>query len=179
MKINEIVIVEGKDDTVRVKQAVDCDTIETNGSAINEKTLQAIEHAAEKRGVIILTDPDYPGNKIRMTIEKRVPTAKQAFIDAAVARNKRGKIGVEHAPLDAIRDALVNISTPFDSDVETVSKELLVDLGLIMGPGARERRSKVCNNLKLGYCNGKQLFHRLNAFGVTEEDVIAALKHGG
>lgn len=179
MKINEIVIVEGKDDTVRVKQAVDCDTIETNGSAINETTLQAIEHAAEKRGVIILTDPDYPGNKIRTIIEKRVPSAKQAFVDAQVARSKRGKIGIEHAPLDAIHDALTNVSTPFDSDVETVSKELLVDLGLIMGPGARERRSKVCNHLKLGYCNGKQLFHRLNAFGVTEEDVIAALKHGG
>ncbi|TDM07217.1 ribonuclease M5 [Macrococcus lamae] len=179
MKINEIIIVEGKDDTVRVKQAVECDTLETNGSALNEETLQAIEHAAEKRGVIILTDPDYPGNKIRTTIEKRVPSAKQAFVDASIARNKRGKIGIEHAPLDAIRDALINVSTPFDSSVETVSKELLVELGLIMGPGARERRSKVCNNLKLGYCNGKQLFHRLNAFGVTEEDVILALKKGG
>ncbi|GGB12812.1 ribonuclease M5 [Macrococcus hajekii] len=176
MKINEIVIVEGKDDTVRVKQAVDCDTIETNGSAINEATLQTIEHAAEKRGVIILTDPDYPGNKIRTTIEKRVPGAKQAFIDASIARNKRGKIGIEHAPLAAIEEALINVSTPFDSDVETISKQLLVDLGLIIGPGAKERRAKVCSKLKIGYCNGKQLFHRLNAFGVTEEDVKKAIK---
>lgn len=176
MKINEIVVVEGKDDTVRVKQAVDCDTIETNGSAINELTLQAIEHAAEKRGVIILTDPDYPGNKIRMTIEKRVPSAKQAFIDASIARNKRGKIGVEHAPLTAIQEALMYVSTPFDSDIETVSKQLLIELGLIIGPGAKEKRTKVCQVLKIGYCNGKQLFHRLNAFGITEEDVKNALK---
>lgn len=176
MKINEIVVVEGKDDTTRVKLAVDCDTIETNGSALNKETLEAIEHAAEKRGIIILTDPDYPGNKIRMTIEKRVPSAKQAFIDASIARNKRGKIGIEHAPIEAIRDALANVSTPFDSDVETVSKQLLIDQQLILGPGARERRAKLCSRLKIGYCNGKQLFHRLNAFGITEEDVINALK---
>lgn len=176
MKINEIVIVEGKDDTTRVKLAVDCDTIETNGSALNEATLEAIEHAAEKRGIIILTDPDYPGNKIRTTIEKRVPTAKQAFIDASIARNKHGKIGIEHAPIEAIQEALINVSTPFDSDVETVSKQLLIDQQLILGPGARERRAKLCSRLKIGYCNGKQLFHRLNAFGITEEDVLKALK---
>lgn len=34
MKINEFIVVEGKDDTERVKNAVDCDTIETNGSAL-------------------------------------------------------------------------------------------------------------------------------------------------
>ena len=33
MKINEFIVVEGRDDTQRVKSAVECDTIETNGSA--------------------------------------------------------------------------------------------------------------------------------------------------
>ena len=33
MKIKEIIVVEGRDDTNRVKEAVDCDTFETNGSA--------------------------------------------------------------------------------------------------------------------------------------------------
>lgn len=60
MKINEIIVVEGKDDTTRVKLAVECDTLETNGSAINEETIEAIRHAAEVRGVIVLTDPRLP-----------------------------------------------------------------------------------------------------------------------
>lgn len=175
MKINEIIVVEGKDDTTRVKMAVECDTIETNGSAINDETVEAIQHAAEVRGVIVLTDPDYPGNKIRKTIEQRVPTAKHAFIDAAIARNKRGKIGIEHAPVEAIRDALLSVSSPFEHDSETVSKALLVDLGLIMGPHAATKRKDLCRHLRIGYCNGKQLFHRLNAFGITEADVLDAL----
>ena len=38
MRINEFIVVEGRDDTERVKTAVECDTIETNGSAINRET---------------------------------------------------------------------------------------------------------------------------------------------
>ncbi|MDI1745943.1 ribonuclease M5, partial [Staphylococcus aureus] len=45
MKINEFIVVEGRDDTERVKRAVECDTIETNGSAINEQTLEVIRNA--------------------------------------------------------------------------------------------------------------------------------------
>ncbi|UOB20468.1 ribonuclease M5 [Macrococcus armenti] len=179
MKINEIIVVEGKDDTTRVKLAVTCDTIETNGSAIDEATLDAIKHAADVRGVIVLTDPDYPGNKIRKTIENYVPNVKHAFIDADVAVNKRGKIGIEHAPIEAIQDALIHVSTPFDHTSETVSKAFLVDNGLIVGPYAKEKRKNVCKYLKIGYCNGKQLFHRLNAFGITEADVYDALHNKG
>lgn len=79
MKIKEIIVVEGKDDTVAIKRAIDADTIETNGSAINEETLRKIELAAEKRGVIIFTDPDFPGEKIRKTITDRIPNCKHAF----------------------------------------------------------------------------------------------------
>ena len=70
MKIKEVIVVEGKNDTLKIKQAVDADTIETNGSAINEETIDMIRHAQRKRGVIIFTNPDYPGEKIRKTIDQ-------------------------------------------------------------------------------------------------------------
>ena len=60
MKIKEIIVVEGKDDTTAVQQSVSADTIETNGSAINTEIIEKIRLAQETRGVIILTDPDYP-----------------------------------------------------------------------------------------------------------------------
>ncbi len=49
MKINEFIVVEGRDDTERVKRAVECDTIETNGSAINEQTLEVIRMLTKSR----------------------------------------------------------------------------------------------------------------------------------
>ena len=156
MKINEFIVVEGRDDTERVKRAVQCDTIETNGSAINESTLKVIAQAYETRGVIVLTDPDFPGDKIRNTIQKQIPGVKHAYIDKEKAKNKRGKIGVEHAQL---------------SDI----KEALIDLGLIVGKDARHKREKLGRKLHIGHSNGKQLINKLNAFGYTEEDVRSAL----
>ena len=107
MKIKEIIVVEGKDDTTAIQQAVDADTIETNGSAINEETIEKIKLAQETRGVIILTDPDFPGQKIRKTISEQVPGCKHAFIPKEEAIHKHGKgVGVEHASPDTIRRAL-------------------------------------------------------------------------
>lgn len=101
-------MVEGKEDTVAVRRAVEADTIETGGSAIGEAVLRRIELARERRGVIVFTDPDVPGEKIRKIIEARVPGCKHAFLAKADARGKDG-IGVEHASPEAIRGALARV----------------------------------------------------------------------
>lgn len=175
MKINEFIVVEGRDDTVRVKSAVTCETIETNGSAIDENVLEVIRQAHETKGVIVLTDPDFPGDKIRTTIRNAIPGVKHAFIDREAAKSKRGKIGVEHASLEDIRDALMHVATPLSEGEETIDKAVLIDLGLIIGPDARRRRDILGRRLHIGHSNGKQLLKKLNAFGYTEEDVRRAL----
>lgn len=175
MKINEFIVVEGRDDTERVKRAVECDTIETNGSAINQETLDVIRNAQATRGVIVLTDPDFPGDKIRNTIKEHVPGVKHAYIDREKAKNKRGKIGVEHAAFEDIREALMHVSSPFEEGMESISKDVLIDLGLIVGPDARRKREILGRKLHIGHSNGKQLVKKLNAFGYTEADVKAAL----
>lgn len=175
VKINEFVVVEGRDDTERVQRAVECDTIETNGSAIDRERLDVIRQAQETRGVIVLTDPDFPGDKIRTIIRDAVPSVKHAYIDREKAKNKRGKIGVEHASFEAIREALMHVSSPLSESHETIDKAVLIDLGLIIGPDARHRRDIIGRKLHIGHSNGKQLLKKLNAFGYTEEDVRRAL----
>ncbi len=81
MKIKEIIVVEGKDDTRAIQSAVNADTIETNGSAVSMETIVKIQLAMKVRGVIVLTDPDFPGEKIRKFITEHVPNCKHAFID--------------------------------------------------------------------------------------------------
>lgn len=175
MKINEFIVVEGRDDTERVKRAVSCETIETNGNAIDESIIEVIRQAQETRGVIVLTDPDFPGDKIRTIIRQAVPGVKHAFIDREKAKSKRGKIGVEHASLEDIREALTYVSTPFSEGEESIRKEVLIDLGLIIGPDARRQREILGRRLHIGHSNGKQLLKKLNAFGFTEKDVRQAL----
>ncbi|WP_249727476.1 toprim domain-containing protein, partial [Bacillus paralicheniformis] len=96
-----------------MKRAVQADTIETNGSAISEETLKRIQHVQEKRGVIVFTDPNYPGRRIPAIIEERVQGVKHAFLPKAKTIAKNGKgLGIEHAADDDIREALRHVYTP-------------------------------------------------------------------
>ena len=176
MKIREIIVVEGKDDTTAVKRAVDADTIETNGSAVNWETIEKIKLAQETRGVIILTDPDYPGHRIRQLITEHVPNCKHAFIPKEAALDKHGKgVGVEHASPETIRRALKDAHAMTEETEESVTYEDFLDAGLIGGAGSRERRDKLGKILRIGYANGKQLHKRLMMFQISREQFLNAL----
>ena len=72
--MNPVIVVEGRDDTRRLREIYpDIETIETNGSAIDEETIALIQKALQTREVIVFTDPDYPGTRIRNIIQEHVP----------------------------------------------------------------------------------------------------------
>ncbi len=179
MKIKEIIVVEGRDDTAKITQSVCADTIETNGSAINDSVLKQIKHAKEKRGVIIFTDPDYPGDRIRHIIDQAVPGCKHAFLarDDARAKNAHNKsLGLEHAAPEVIREALAAVYEISETENTEISKEDLIRCGLIGGPGASSRREKLGEMLQIGHTNGKQLLKRLNMFRITKAELDEAIR---
>ncbi|WP_277423918.1 ribonuclease M5 [Bacillus sp. FJAT-42376] len=177
MKIKEIIVVEGRDDTVAVKRAVTADTIETNGSAIGDDVIERVRLAAAGRGVIIFTDPDFPGEKIRKTIAEAVPGCKHAFIEKTDARPKRGRgIGVEHASPEAIREALKEVKEEMPDLPSEWEQDDLLEYGLIGHPMAKVRREKLGTELKIGYTNGKQLLKRLQMFQISKTAYEEAMK---
>lgn len=178
MNIKEVIVVEGKDDTVAIRRAVGADTIETNGSAISKDTLRRIQHAQEKRGVIVFTDPDYPGRRIRAIIEEHVPQAKHAFLpkDKTIAKNGKG-LGIEHARDEDIRNALAAVYTMLTEERPVdITLEDLIDARLIAHPSAKSRRTQLGILLNIGYTNGKQLQKRLHMFGITRQQFIRAVQ---
>ncbi|MDN6744503.1 MAG: ribonuclease M5 [Tetragenococcus halophilus] len=177
--IEEVIVVEGKDDTRRIQEVLSADTIETIGSAINEEIIERIIHAQETRGVIVFTDPDYSGEKIRKIIMAEVPDAKHAFLprDKARGKKKYASLGVEHASDEAILAALEHLATPTkEKDIPKIPRQILLDYGLIGGQKAKRRRELLGDELRIGYTNGKQLEKRLTMFRVTEEDLVKAMK---
>lgn len=176
-RIKEVIVVEGKDDTSKIKQAVEADTLETNGSAVNQEILTQIKHAREKRGIIIFTDPDYPGERIRHIVDQAVPGCKHAFLTKEEAKAKHDKgIGIEHASLQAIRQALESVyelRPYYESDI---GKEDLLAYGLLGGSKAKERRNLLGKELKIGYTNGKQLLKRLAMFYISKDDFYNAME---
>lgn len=179
MKIKEIIVVEGRDDTAKIRQAVDADTIETNGSAINKDILKQIQHAQEKRGVIIFTDPDYPGERIRHIVEQAVPGCKHAFLSREKAKAKHSKtksLGIEHASVSDIKQALEDVYELSHYHEVDISKDDLLYYGLIGGPKAKSRRARLGELLLIGHTNGKQLLKRLTMFHITKAQFESSMK---
>ncbi|WP_280772204.1 ribonuclease M5 [Salipaludibacillus daqingensis] len=174
--IKEMIVVEGKNDTNTLRRSFSCDTIETNGSAISDRTLEKIRLALKRRGVIVFTDPDYPGEKIRKTIDQYVPGCKHAFLRKEAAIDyRKNKIGIEHAKEEELRASLKAAQTSFSEDDVTsqwdeITREDLLKAGLIAGALAKRKRERLGDELNIGYTNGKQLFKRLKQFRVTKEE---------
>ncbi|GAB2563932.1 ribonuclease M5 [Gracilibacillus alcaliphilus] len=179
LKIKEVIVVEGKDDTAKLKQVFDVDTIETNGSAINKNILEQIAHAKEKRGVIVFTDPDYPGQRIRQIIDQHVPGCKHAFLsreEAISRKNKDKSLGIEHASLETLRQALSQVYELTEGRASDISKSDLLRFGLIGGKYASVRRAQLSKQLRIGHTNGKQLLKRLQMFEIEKAEFEAVMK---
>ncbi|MBF0713273.1 ribonuclease M5 [Gemella sp. GH3] len=172
MKIKEIIVVEGRDDTNRVKEAVECDTFETNGSAITKRKIERLKLLSKDRGIIILTDPDYAGKRIRNIITQNIPTAKQAYISNKKAVDKKGKIGVEAASKEDIIFALRKCYTPLENVKYDITNDLLINLGLVAGKTSKVLREKLCEELNIEYTNAKQLLNKLNMYNISKQKLI-------
>lgn len=172
--IKEIIVVEGKEDTAAIQRAVEAETIETGGSAIDAAVLRRIVLAHERRGVIVFTDPDHAGERIRRIISQRIPGCKHAFLTREEAESK-GDIGVENAAPEVIRKALQNVKTDYENVVSQIRWEDLIQAGLISQSQAAAKRMEVGKILGIGYANGKQFFKRCTMFQIGREEFFAAL----
>ncbi|MDO4544626.1 MAG: ribonuclease M5 [Bacillota bacterium] len=177
MKIDEIIIVEGRDDTDAIKKSVDAVTIETHGYGIKDTTWRLIEKAYREKGIIIFTDPDHAGEQIRKRLLKAFPNAKEAFLDRGLA-TKDGDIGIENASPESIRRALASakctVADSRTSDIFTM-EDMMAD-GLVGQADSAERRRQLGQRLGIGYANGKAFLERLNRFAVTREDFSQGLR---
>ncbi len=174
MVLKEIIVVEGRNDTIAVQRAVKADTIETGGSALSAAVLRQIALAQQRRGVIILTDPDAVGERLRRQISAVVPGCKQAFLTRKEA-SKNGDIGVENASPDAIRQALKRARTIHWDPGQHFSWEEYTAWGLAGGPSSKMLRVKLGEKLGIGYGNAQQMYKKLQRFQITQEEFQQAM----
>lgn len=156
IKINEAIIVEGKYDKIKLASIVDAVIIVTNGYGIfkDKEKLSLIRYYAEKTGIIILTDSDSAGLKIRNYIKGAVRkgSIKNIFIPDVFGKEKRkekpsaeGKLGVEGISKQLLLKAFEQSGvTSSDSDrSHDITPLTLYELGLSGGNGSRELRIKL------------------------------------
>ena len=172
--IKEVLVVEGKMDVVAIDKAVEADCIITEGFNLKKQALKNIEQAYKKRGIIILTDPDSAGERIRSYLTKRFPNAKHAFVPVEDATDN-DDIGIEQAKPDAIRKALEKVRTMDWEPTNNFSGADLIVNDLSGANAAASRRAKLGAKLGLGFANAKTFLKRLNHYGVTREEFERAV----
>ena len=181
--IDEIIVVEGRDDTAAVLRGVDALTIETHGYGIREETWSTLEKAYETRGLIIFTDPDPAGERIRKRLKDRFPKAKEAFLERSEAA-KNGDIGIENAEPEVIRKAILNahaVEVSGEEGGEEGTDDRITADDMYMWkldgcPGASERRKAIGREIGIGYAGAKTFLKRLNGFGIDKRKIETLLE---
>ncbi len=116
LHVKQAVIVEGKYDKIKLSSVIDGVIIPTNGFTVfkNKETLNLIRYFADTTGIIILTDSDSAGFKIRSYIKGAVGKGKitNVYIPDIFGKEKRkaapskeGKLGVEGMEKEVILEA--------------------------------------------------------------------------
>lgn len=137
--IEQAVIVEGKYDKIKLESIIDAVIIQTNGFAVfkdNEK-MALIKHFANTNGIIILTDSDTAGFKIRNYLKGTIENNKitNVYIPDIFGKEKRklkpskeGKLGVEGIDKNVIVDAFIKAGIIFSDKIKTENAVSRLDL---------------------------------------------------
>lgn len=163
LRVKEAIIVEGKYDKIKLSGFLDSFIFVADGFSIfnSKKDQQTIKTLAEKTGIVILTDSDSAGIKIRNFIKQLVPKeqVKHAYIPEVHGKERRktvagkeGLLGVEGITEDIITEALIKSGCTVcgKSEVEKskLTKTDFFQMGLSGGEKSAELRKALA--LKLG-----------------------------
>ncbi len=173
IKIDEAIVVEGKYDKIKLSSIVDAVIIVTNGFGIfkDKEKLELIRYYASKTGIIIMTDSDSAGRKIRGYIRGAVRDGRiiNVYTPDIFGKEKRktkpsaeGKLGVEGINVKVLLAALEKsgVTASESSLPHDITKLTLYELGLSGGKSSSELRVKL--QVSLG------LPHFMSASGLIE-----------
>lgn len=174
MKIQEIIVVEGKHDASKIKSCVNADVLISNGTHVSKSFLAQCKKLNESRGIIVFTDPDGPGEWIRRKIMEYVGDCEHASLDVQQVKNK-GKVGIEHATCQMIRDALKNRSN-YIKEQATITRDQFMALGLSGQSDSQEKRDMLSSAFFFPKSNAKTTLKYLNMMGITYKELMKYLE---
>ena len=185
------VIVEGKYDKMKLRGLVEGEIITTEGFRIfrDRDKLTLIRRLAEAGKVVLLTDSDRAGFRIRGYLSGAIPPERiiQVYIPEILGKERRkavpsaqGTLGVEGMPEEILRRALEQAGALEEGNPppwgDPITKQDLFALGLSGGPDSSTLRRQVQRELGLpGALSANALCGVLSRV-VTREELEQAVK---
>lgn len=163
LHIEQAIIVEGKYDKIKLSSIVDAVIITTNGFSVikDKEKLEIIRFFARNKGIIILTDSDTAGFKIRNYLKGAIKNGKIINVYAPdifgkekrkKAPSKEGKLGVEGIDPDILLEAFKKAGVLSEERVcqtDPVTKLDLYECGLSGGDNSSELRKRLLKELDM------------------------------
>lgn len=185
IKVEQVIIVEGRYDKIKLSSIIDGIIIETEGFGIfkNKEKQKLIRRLAEKKGIVILTDSDSAGFVIRNFITSIVPKEyiTNVYIPDIFGKEKRkteaskeGKLGVEGVSVDvlisAFQKAGIGVSDSEKSEKREITLNDFYDDGLTGAGDSKAKRVALLKALELPErMSTKAMLEILNTFLTYEE----------
>lgn len=191
IKVDRVVIVEGRYDKIKLSSIIDGVIIETEGFGVfkDKEKQKLIRKAAVEKGIVILTDSDSAGFVIRSFITSIVPNEciVNAYIPDIPGKEKRkdtpskeGKLGVEGVSpeiiLTALRQAGIGCEETDETEKKKVTSIDLYEDGLSGTADSSIKRKKLLKYLDLPErMSQKAMLDLINLF-MTYDDYKNAVK---
>lgn len=183
IKIDRVVIVEGKYDQVKLASLIDGVIIKTDGFRIYKDKEKAamIRALGAKKGLLILTDSDHAGFQLRGYIRNIAKGAdiKQVYIPQIKGKERRkekagkeGLLGVEGMNADLLRDLLkkAGVQTGEAEDRRLITKLDFFEDGFSGGADASQNRAALLSHLGLpSYLTANALLEIINSMLTYDE----------
>lgn len=175
IKIDKVILVEGKYDKIKIEQIVDAKIYTTNGFQIFSSTEKRalFKRLAEEKGIILLTDSDPAGFVIRNKLKGILPKDKVTHIyspqiagkEARKSKaSKAGILGIEGLEAHELKALFVKYgfsetSTASKPKQKEYTKADLYEMGLCGKADSSEKRNEFCraNGLPQGMTAGALL----------------------
>lgn len=183
--VSEVIVVEGRYDKNTLSQIIDATIIETSGFGVfnDREKQQLLRTLAQKRGLIIFTDPDGAGLVIRNFIKGCVDPklVKNAYIPEIEGKERRkarasreGKLGVEGMSEEVIMRALRQAGATIDGQNRQQGEKITIaDMyakGLTGAAGSAAKRTAFLKKAGLPHkMTAQALLQVINALMSREE----------
>lgn len=183
IKLKETIVVEGKYDKIKLSSIFDANIIDVGGFKVfkNKENIELLKRIADKNGLIILTDSDSSGFKIRNYLKNCLSGRNiyNVYIPDVKGKEKRkdkpsseGLLGVEAMEKEIIIEAfkksgVLNNNYNFN-DKEKITKLDLYKAGLYGKENSKEKRIEFLkkNNLPQKL-SPNSLVEILNGLGIN------------
>ncbi len=187
--LRQAVVVEGKYDKIRLSSLIDAPILVTNGFRIfhDREQMALLRRLARQDGLLILTDSDTAGFRIRNYLKSAIPQGKlfHAYIPEILGKeprkkqpSKEGTLGVEGMDRQILIEALQKSGVLFTEQPkpDPVTRLDFYEAGLSGSPDSSAKRLFLLRELGLPkYLSAGALLQAVNAL-MTRAEFLALVQ---